>query len=81
MNSQHFSSKGQVVVVDTSAHVGQFYAMQVIAETVVASMVFEPGYVVIGDWSDLTTIPAGVTLFGRFTSITLTSGEVILHVP
>lgn len=75
------NSYGSVIVTNTSAVSGDFYAMTTVAATVVSAMTWEAGYDAnsTDDWSDLTSIPAGVTLYGRFTSITLASGEVILH--
>jgi hypothetical protein len=75
-----FSLKGCVVINDTTAApAAEYYACQVVADSVIASMTFSPTYDNTGDWSDLTSIPAGTLLFGRFTTLTLTSGEVILH--
>lgn len=79
MTELDFSFNGQTVITDTTPATGQFYAMQVIADAVVASMTFEPDYDSSGDWSDLGTIPAGTTICGRFSALTLTSGKVILH--
>lgn len=84
-NLLDFSQVGQVVVTSTDAVVGDFYALQVIAEAVVASMTWKTGYAVEdgagspADWSDFTAIPVGTILYGRFSALTLTSGEVILH--
>jgi hypothetical protein len=81
MNNQLlFSQKGQVVLTGTTAAAtSNYFAMQVIADAVVASMTWIEGYGATGDWSDLTVIPAGAVLCGRFNTLTLTSGEVILH--
>lgn len=74
-----FSLKGQTVVTGTSAQTGDFYCMQVVAAAVVSDMTWAPGYTAGAKWSALTSIPAGTFLYGRFVSLTLTSGEVILH--
>lgn len=80
-----YSVYGQEVEESTTAHTTptgtEYYAMQVIADAVVASMTWAEDYAAAsdGDWSDLTSIPAGTVLTGRFTALTLTSGEVILH--
>lgn len=75
-----WSLKGQVILTDTSAApTANYYAMHVIAAAVVSEITYVPGYDVTGDWSDLTTIPAGAVLAGRFLTLTLASGEVILH--
>lgn len=78
-----FSVIGQNVVTGTSSQVApsgiEYYAMQVIADAVVANMTFADGYDATGDWSDFSTIAAGATLTGRFNQLQLTSGGVILH--
>lgn len=79
---KQFSQKGQVVLTGTDpAPSGDYYAMQVVSEggAVVASMDWSAGYSATGDWSQLASIPAGTVLTGQFRTLTLTSGEVILH--
>lgn len=75
------AADGQEVVADTTARKGTFVGMQVIATAVVSAMTWDPQYESVsgGDWSDLTSIPAGAYLPGRFIALTLTSGEVILR--
>lgn len=81
MNNQLlFSQKGQVVVTGTSAAArADYFAVQVIADAVIASMEWNPDYDGTSDWSALGTISAGTVLAGRFKTLTLTSGKVILH--
>lgn len=69
-------------VADTSAQTNGtagYYAMLVIADAVVSAMTFANTANHDGDWSDFTSIPAGTLLMGNFTSLTLTSGEVLLY--
>jgi hypothetical protein len=58
---------------DTSQHDGQYCALQACEATVVASATGE-GI----SWSNVT-LAAGQTVPGYFTSVTLTSGSVILY--
>lgn len=69
---------GQTIVTGTGANTGHFTGMLVLADAVVASMAWESGYAGTGDWSSFTSIPAGTYLPGRFSALTLTSGEVVL---
>lgn len=71
---------GSVVLTDTTASpTGEYYAVQVIADAVIDTVTYVPHHQMTNSWSDLTSIPAGAVLFGRFTNLTLASGEVILH--
>lgn len=72
-------SKGQSVVTGNGTNTGSFFAMQVVADAVVASMTYEPDYGSKGNWTSLSTIPAGTTLFGKFSQLTLTSGKAVLY--
>lgn len=72
-------SKGQSVVTGNGTNTGSFFAMQVVANAVVASMTFDSDYGAQGNWTSLSTIPAGTTLFGKFSELTLTSGKAILY--
>jgi hypothetical protein len=53
-----------------------FFAIQIIADTVVAAQGNVTG-ATNADLTDFTSIPAGTTIFGKFSSVTLTSGEAI----
>lgn len=75
-----WSLKGQVVLTGTAAApTANYYAVHVIADAVISAVTYVTGYDITGDWTDLDTIPAGAVLAGRFTTLTLTSGKVILH--
>jgi hypothetical protein len=69
---------GQTIVTGTSPATGNFTGMIALAATVVAEVLWESGYPATGSWASFTSIPAGTYLPGRFTSITLTSGQVLL---
>lgn len=86
MNSNHyaFAKGGSDTVTDTTAQSGRtWFAMQVVADAVVASMTFATDKfgndIHASDWTTLGTIPAGITLYGEFTALTLTSGKVVLY--
>ena len=77
---------GAKFISDTSVHSGSFVAIQCIEDTVFN--VLTPadttnGYGV-GSYNGNTmaseTIPAGMTIYGRWTSIDLTSGAVIAYI-
>ena len=66
---------GAVYVSDTTQTDGNFGAIQAVADAVFSALVS-------GNWTGTTTdipVPAGVTIFGNFTSFTLTSGKVIAY--
>lgn len=75
--SAEHASKGQTIVTGTSEVTGSFSGILVIADTVISAMQWASQYPHSGDWSDLTSIPAGAYLPGRFISITPASGEFI----
>lgn len=65
---------------DTLAHTppsGQvFVALQVIADATISAYTYTG---VTGNTFTGNLIPAGIVVFGRFTSVTLTSGKVIAY--
>ena len=66
---------GAVYVSDTTQTNGNFGAIQAVADSVFAALVS-------GNWTGTTAsipVPAGVTIFGNFTSFTLTSGKVVAY--
>jgi len=67
---------GAVYVTDTTQTGGNFGAIQAVETAVISTLTS-------GNWtpSPATAIPlpAGVTIFGNFTSFTLTSGKVIAY--
>ena len=66
---------GAEYVTDTTIRNGNFGAIQAVADSVFTALV-------AGNWTGTTTslpLPAGVTIFGSFTSFTLTSGKVVAY--
>lgn len=66
---------GAEYVTDTTIRNGNFGAIQAVADSVFTALV-------AGNWTGTTTslpLPAGVTIFGNFTSFTLTSGKVVAY--
>ena len=70
---------GQKVVTTTAATTGNFFAVQVVADAIISAVTFQHNYEITGSWTSLGTIPAGTVLYGRFSSLTLTSGKAILY--
>ena len=76
-NSHVTNNKGQsggIYITDTAAHTGDFDAITAVAAAVAALV----SSTITGTLSAVD-IPAGVTIFGRFSSITLASGKVIAY--
>tara|TARA_Y100001963_G_C6496370_1_gene315803 strand:+ start:174 stop:446 length:273 start_codon:yes stop_codon:yes gene_type:complete len=67
---------GVIMIDDTDAHTGPFVAITAITDAVVD--VSECDMSFIEDVADFT-IPKGVTIYGRFTSIELDSGTVFAY--
>lgn len=65
---------GSVYIDDTAAHAGQFCAIQALEAAVVAALSGN-----MTDFAGGLPIPAGTTIEGSFTSITLTSGKVLAY--
>ena len=66
---------GAVYVSGTTQTSGNFGAIQAVADSVFSALV-------AGNWTGTTTnlpLPAGATIFGNFTSFTLTSGKVVAY--
>ena len=77
---------GAKFISDTSVHSGSFVAIQCVEDTVFNALTpadTTNGYGV-GSYNGNTmaseTIPAGMTIYGRWTSIDLTSGAVIAYI-
>ena len=67
--------KGTVEVFTTTAQTGKdYYAIYFVQESVISSITMTN---TTGASNLVTTIPAGMTLFGNTTAITLTSGLAI----
>lgn len=67
---------GLILIDDTNAHTGPFVAIQALEDAVVD--VSECDMSFIEDVVDFT-IPAGLTIYGRFASIELDSGKVLAY--
>jgi hypothetical protein len=69
---------GSLYIKDTAAHAGDFFAVQCTAATVFAdltgNMENETNFI-----ADATSFAAGTVIYGRYSSITLTSGSVIAY--
>lgn len=72
-----FSADGAKVINDTTATTGNFGAIQVINDAVIASITL-PEYTNASDLTTLTLV-ANTVIYGRCTAITLTSGVVVCH--
>ena len=65
---------------DTAAHTGDFFAVQATEDTVLAAQSSNiTNLADICTGQDATTLSAGTVLYGRFSSVTLTSGAVIAY--
>lgn len=67
---------GAVVETGTTAIVGQFAAIQMIEDTVFATLTSSNWS---GDAATGVTFTAGTIIYGAFTAFTLTSGKVIAY--
>jgi hypothetical protein len=69
---------GGKIITGTTEVTGKFGAIQALSATVVAAATTVSPGKLVGTMAALP-IPAGTTIFGNFTSITLTSGTVIAY--
>lgn len=67
---------GVILIDDTAAHTGPFVAIQALEDAVVDVSECDMSW--IEDVVDFT-IPAGLTIYGNFTSIELDSGKVLAY--
>ena len=67
---------GVILIDDTDAHTGPFVAIQALQDSAVDISECDKSF--IEDVADFT-IPAGLTIYGRFTSIELDSGKVLAY--
>ena len=77
-NSRGTNNKGQsggIYITDTDAHTGDFDAITALEVAVIATLVSST---ITGTLTSVP-LPAGVTIFGRFSSIDLASGKVIAY--
>ena len=81
-NLQSFGQNGFNVVTGTSAQTGNYSAITIVTDTVVASIT-ATNIQLNGSESATAlsgvTLPAGITIFGKITGFTLTSGSVIAY--
>tara|TARA_R110002096_G_scaffold154090_2_gene318140 strand:- start:185 stop:466 length:282 start_codon:yes stop_codon:yes gene_type:complete len=73
--NQSLGPKGSEFIVNTSEHVGPFYAITVIEDTVFGAM----ADCNIEGLDTATTFVAGLTIMGSFPQVTLTSGKVLAY--
>jgi len=67
---------GVILIDDTAAHTGPFVAIQALEDAAVDISECDMSW--IEDVADFT-IPAGLTIYGKFTSIELDSGKVLAY--
>jgi len=73
--NEQLGGQGSIEVFTTTAQTGKdFYAIYFVQESVISSITMTN---TTGASNLVTTIPAGMTLFGNTTAITLTSGLAI----
>jgi hypothetical protein len=73
--NEQLGGLGEIEVFTTTAQTGKdFYAIYFVQESVISSITMTN---TTGASNLVTTIPAGMTLFGNTTAITLTSGLAI----
>lgn len=75
-DKQAFGEAGCVYEVGTTAITGDFCAIQILNDAVFSLLTNTLG---TGDAITTLTIPAGITLFGKFSAFTLTSGAVCAY--
>jgi hypothetical protein len=66
---------GSVYVDDAAAHVGTFIAIMALEAAVISTATISN----IDDFDADITLDAGMTIFGSFSSVTLTSGKVVVY--
>lgn len=75
--SEQLGQLGGVEIFTTAAQTGKdYYAIYFVQESVIAAITMTNS---TGSSNLLTTVPAGMTLFGQTTAITLTSGLAIAY--
>ena len=80
LNAQSLGTHGSKLIDDTAVHTGDFIALTVIgtADAVVDVSDCPNIATTIEDAADFT-FPKGVTIFGKFTQISLASGAVLAY--
>ena len=76
-NALEFSSVGSIIIdAAVGATAGNFGAIQFLKDATISAVAGES----IGNIAKLqTSFPAGIVIYGKFTSVTLSSGLVALH--
>lgn len=65
---------------DTAAHTGDFFCIVATEDTVLASVTSNIDNIAdLCTGQDATTLPTNTAIYGRITSVTLTSGAVIAY--
>ena len=71
---------GGIYIADTAARTGDYLAIQVLADAKFSALTGNITNGIANATSgSAPTIPAGTTLFGKFTAITLHSGRIIAY--
>jgi hypothetical protein len=75
-NAPSLGLNGSTLFTDTTARTGSWFAITVIADAVFTLLTdaTRGGTALAAD-----TFPAGVTIYGQFTAITLASGKIIAY--
>ncbi len=71
------AGNGGIFINDTSAHTGDFMSIMAVGDA--AAVISSTSVSNITDFDADITISAGQTLYGRFDSVTLASGEVVAY--
>ena len=76
VDKQTFGQFGGEVITDTSAHTGEFCALQILEDAAITAITAPK---LTGDLTAVTTLSAGTVVFTPFTSVTLASGSAIAY--
>lgn len=80
--SETLGLNGSTYITDTATHTGTFGIIQALSDTVISALVsatFTDGTAVMTGTLAAISLPAGVSLYGSFTSVKLTSGVVVAY--
>lgn len=75
-NALEFSSVGSEVLSGTGTATGNFGAIQIVTDSAISAIAGESITGITGYQTDLS---AGTVLYGKFTSVTITSGLIAAH--
>jgi hypothetical protein len=70
------SGAGFELITDTTAHTGRFFRLYALEASVISAATVENGS---GNSFTAVPLPAGGSIDGVFTSVTLTSGKVVAY--